>query len=49
MKGQIDEALGHYREAVRLKPDYAEARKNLDLALASQARSPPPSGAAARR
>ena len=28
-KGQIDEAIGQYQEAIRLEPDYAEAHYNL--------------------
>ena len=31
--GRTDEAIQHYREAVRLKPDYAMAHYNLALAL----------------
>src|SRR5206468_9361443 len=30
-KGRLDEAIGHYQEAVRLAPNYAEARHNLFL------------------
>jgi hypothetical protein len=33
MKGQIDEAIRQYQEAIRLKPDYAQARNNLARAL----------------
>ncbi len=33
-KGQIDAAISHYREAVRLEPDYPEARNILGAALA---------------
>ncbi len=32
-KGQTDEAIRQYQEAVRLKPDYAEAHNNLGVAL----------------
>jgi protein O-mannosyl-transferase len=32
-KGQWEEAIGQYREALRLKPDFAEVRNNLGLAL----------------
>src|SRR5262249_49539320 len=32
-KGQRDDALAEYREAIRLKDDYAEAHCNLGLAL----------------
>jgi tetratricopeptide (TPR) repeat protein len=27
--GQIEDAIGHYEQALRLKPDYAEARTSL--------------------
>jgi protein O-mannosyl-transferase len=33
MKGQTDEAIRQYREAIRLKSDYAEPHNNLGLAL----------------
>jgi tetratricopeptide (TPR) repeat protein len=32
-KGKVDEAIGHFREAIRLKPDYAEAHYNLGNVL----------------
>ena len=32
-KGQLDEAIAGYREAIRLEPDYAEAHYNLGIAL----------------
>ncbi|HEY7308960.1 MAG TPA: tetratricopeptide repeat protein, partial [Gemmataceae bacterium] len=32
-KGQLDEAIAEYREAIRLNKDYAEAHNNLGLAL----------------
>ncbi|MGA3163184.1 MAG: tetratricopeptide repeat protein [Verrucomicrobiota bacterium] len=32
-KGQIDEAINQYQEAIRLKPDYAEAYNNLGTAF----------------
>jgi tetratricopeptide (TPR) repeat protein len=35
-EGKLDEAVGHYREALRIKPNYAPARNNLGLALARQ-------------
>jgi tetratricopeptide (TPR) repeat protein len=33
MKGQTDEAIRHCEEAIRIKPDYAEAHSNLGNAL----------------
>jgi len=35
-QGQIDEAIRHYQEAIRLHPDYALARNNLGKALGGQ-------------
>ena len=35
-QGKLDEAIAAYREAIRLKPDYAEAHSNLGIALAGQ-------------
>jgi tetratricopeptide (TPR) repeat protein len=37
-KGQTDEAIREYREALRLKPDYPLAHNNLGLALAGKGR-----------
>ena len=34
-KGQIDEAIRQYQEAIRLKPDYAPAQNNLAWLLAT--------------
>jgi tetratricopeptide (TPR) repeat protein len=34
-QGRVSEAAGHFREALRLKPDYDFARANLDRALAA--------------
>ena len=33
MKSKHDEAIAEYREAIRLKPDFAEAHNNLGNAL----------------
>ena len=35
-RGQVDEAIEHYREALRLKPDSAETLNDLGLALAER-------------
>ena len=35
------EALTHYREALRLQPDYAEAHRNLALVLQYTGGAPP--------
>jgi protein O-mannosyl-transferase len=32
--GRVEEAIGHYRQTLRLRPDYNEARNNLGVALA---------------
>jgi tetratricopeptide (TPR) repeat protein len=37
-QGRIDEAIGHYREAISLQPNFAEAHANLGVALAKQGR-----------
>lgn len=37
-EGRLDEAVPHYVEAIRLKPDYADAYTNLGLALMIQDR-----------
>ncbi len=37
-QGKAQEAMEHYREAIRLKPDYALARVNLGVALAETGR-----------
>jgi tetratricopeptide (TPR) repeat protein len=34
--GRSDEALAHYKEALKIKPDYAEAQYNLGVLLARQ-------------
>jgi tetratricopeptide (TPR) repeat protein len=38
-EGQIDEAIGHYEEALRLKPDHAEAHNNLGNTLHKKGRT----------
>jgi tetratricopeptide (TPR) repeat protein len=35
-QGRLDEAVKHYQEAVRLTPDYVEARCNLGHAYGAQ-------------
>jgi len=35
----VDEAIEHYKEALRLKPDFPEARKNLASAMVQQSKS----------
>ena len=37
-EGQVDAAIDHYLQALRIKPDCVEARNNLSLALAKQGR-----------
>ena len=32
-EGKNEEAIAHYKMAIGLKPDYAEAKKNLETAL----------------
>jgi len=36
---QTEEAMAHYREALKIKPDYVEASVNLGVALAAQGRT----------
>jgi len=36
--GRAQEAIGHYEQALRIKPDYAEAHNNLGTALTQQGR-----------
>jgi tetratricopeptide (TPR) repeat protein len=37
-RGHLDEAIAHYREALRFRPDYMEAHANLGAALSAQGR-----------
>jgi len=37
-EGRLDDAIDHYLEALRIKPDCVEARNNLSLALSKQGR-----------
>ena len=48
-KGQTDEAIRQFQEALRLKPDFAGARGSLEVVLAAKARSSQPSGASTNR
>jgi tetratricopeptide (TPR) repeat protein len=38
LPGHVEEAIAHFKEALRLKPDYAEAHNNLGHALETQGR-----------
>jgi Flp pilus assembly protein TadD len=38
--GRVQDAIGHYEQALRLKPDYAEAQYNLGVALVRLGRLP---------
>jgi len=38
MPGRIPEAIAHYEEAARLKPDYVDARNNLAVQYAGTGR-----------
>jgi tetratricopeptide (TPR) repeat protein len=48
-KGELDEAIRQFQEALRLKPDFTEARKNLEAARTTMACSLPPPDAATNR
>jgi Flp pilus assembly protein TadD len=37
-QGLVDEAIGHFSEALKVQPDYAEAHNNLGVVLAGQGR-----------
>jgi tetratricopeptide (TPR) repeat protein len=39
-KGKLSDAIGHFEQALRIKPDYAEARYNLGTALSREGRIP---------
>jgi tetratricopeptide (TPR) repeat protein len=36
MQGSIEEAMGHYKDALRIRPDYPQAHNNLGSILAEQ-------------
>ena len=38
-RGQVDEAIAHYRKALEIKPDFAEAHNNLGAVLAGRGQS----------
>jgi tetratricopeptide (TPR) repeat protein len=37
-RGQVDKAIAHYRKALEIKPDFADAQNNLGAALAGRGR-----------
>jgi tetratricopeptide (TPR) repeat protein len=41
-QGNLDGAIVHYREALRLNPNLTDARRNLELVLAPQDPLPTP-------
>ena len=48
-KGQTGEAIQQFQEALKIRPDYADARRNLEVVLATQATPSPPPGASTNR
>jgi len=38
--GRLEEAIAHFREALRLEPGSAEVRRNLDIVLAGRRARP---------
>jgi tetratricopeptide (TPR) repeat protein len=38
-RGRLEEAISHYKKALRIKPDYAKAKGNLERALRLTGRS----------
>ena len=37
-RGKLDDAIAHYRQAIRIKPGYVEAHYNLAIVLTRQGR-----------
>ena len=48
-RGQVDQAVDHYRQALRSRPDMAELHYNLGLVLTSRGNSARPSRSSVRR
>ena len=46
---RTDDAIGQFRETLGLKPDHADARRNLDAVLAAKTASSPPPGISTNR